>query len=123
MLLLEDDSGVRLTLSCLLHFCGHEAVAVENGHEGLHAYNSGIDVILCDIEMPVMGGIEFFTHLKQGSELLHQSLPPFIFMSAYVTPEIVDQVQSLGADCVLKKPIDASVLCATLMALKKCSFK
>lgn len=117
ILLLEDDSGVRLTLSCLLRFCGHEAVAIENGNEGLHVYNSGFDAILCDIEMPVMGGIEFFKCLKQRLRLLHQALLPFIFISAYVTPEIVDKIQSLGADCILKKPIDASVLCATLMAL------
>ncbi len=61
LLIAEDDMGVRLLVERALRLEGHEVVAVEDGElalEVLDQHEGGFDLLLSDIRMPAMTGIE-----------------------------------------------------------------
>lgn len=65
VLLIDDDLGVRKVLRRILHQAGHEVVEGENGVQGIaQLRSSNFDVVLTDIVMPVMGGIEFIRFVR-----------------------------------------------------------
>ena len=61
ILVIEDDPEIRLLLQTAIEWQGYKAVLAENGAEGLAicSIQSDIAAIVCDMEMPVMGGLAF----------------------------------------------------------------
>jgi len=79
ILLAEDDGAVRLFVSRALELQGHEVTAVVDGGEALVALNGGdFDLLLTDIVMPVMDGIELALKVAKIRPDL-----PVIMMSGY----------------------------------------
>ena len=66
ILIIEDSISVRVSLKNMLIPLGHVVVEAESGEEGLDklAESPDFDVILCDINMPDMDGMQFVTHQK-----------------------------------------------------------
>ena len=66
ILVVEDDASIREALCDVLRLAGHEAEGAENGKAGLEAIaRSGMpDIILLDLRMPVMNGVEFLREVK-----------------------------------------------------------
>ena len=105
VLVVEDDEIVRFLLVSLLRKAGYEVVVAANGREGLACYRQGhADVILTDIFMPVMDGVEMMIDLARshpearvvvisgGSKMIYGR-------SALRTAEL------LGAKRVIRKPV------------------
>jgi len=61
ILVIDDDPEIRLLLQTAIEWQGYKAVLAENGSEGLAfcSIQSDIVAIVCDMEMPVMGGLDF----------------------------------------------------------------
>ena len=60
ILVIEDDASIREALCDVLRLAGHEAEGAEHGKAGLEMLSSSTpDVILLDLRMPVMNGVEF----------------------------------------------------------------
>ncbi len=82
-------------------FSGEEAIAYLNGnmHEAV--------LILSDINMPGMSGLELLGHIKQK----YSKPPPVVMMiTAYGDPENYNTAMQLGADDFLTKPVDFALL-------------
>lgn len=104
VLVIEDEPEMRRNITRLLKLEGYEAVAAENGREGLERVRQRKpDLILCDVMMPVMDGHEVLRALR-ADPALHSI--PFIFLTA--KGEKTDQRggMNLGADDYLTKPVD-----------------
>lgn len=82
-------------------FSGEEALAYlkEHKHEAV--------LILSDINMPGMSGLELLEHIKQK---YHEPPPVVMMITAYGDQENYDTAKRLGADDFLTKPVDFSVL-------------
>ena len=67
ILLVEDDESVRAFVSKALRIDRHQVIEAEDGEMGLQAFaeSSGIDLVLSDIQMPVMDGIAMTKALAQ----------------------------------------------------------
>jgi signal transduction histidine kinase/ActR/RegA family two-component response regulator len=101
ILIVEDDESVRTMISEVLESQGYNVVAVTNGREALEELKQGdddISLIMTDIVMPEMNGLEMWDHLVQENYGM-----PVIVMSGYPQGE-ESKALLKGADTYLQKP-------------------
>ncbi len=102
ILVIDDDSSVRVALRAALEYSGFRVEEAENGEEGLWKARENIpDLILCDFEMPVMDGLETVVQLRKDPVL---GQVPVIVISGRMSQESERRVLSAGANAVLPKP-------------------
>ena len=114
-LLLVDDNAVNRTVASeILRKAGCVIDTADGGKKALEMVKSNIefsekryDLILMDIQMPEMDGIETTQRLRQA----HQTLPPVLAMTAYSMKEDRERFLSEGLDDYIAKPIRAESLC------------
>lgn len=114
-LLVVDDNRVnRMALSRSLELQGHQVETAENGQEGLEKFRSGLfDLMLLDIEMPVMNGFEVLEACLNDFDLRQI---PIIMTSAMEELDAVVKCVELGAEDYLTKPVSPILLRARVNA-------
>jgi len=120
LLLVEDDANLSYIISSSLQelIGGYEVVTASNGAEGLKVWHTfHPDVIIADIDMPVMNGFEMVEKIREtdGDTLI-------FFTSALTSPEDVSHGYRLGVNNYLKKPFVPEELDASIRALLKLKF-
>lgn len=69
ILVVDDDEAIRKSLGDMLFSEGFEVVTANNGNEGLEkAFSEKPQLILSDVEMPFMGGMEMLKELRKGGD-------------------------------------------------------
>jgi PAS domain S-box-containing protein len=108
VLLVDDNATNRKVASQILIKAGCEVETVRSGQEAIDRLilDSGFDLVLMDIQMPEMDGIETTRRLK-GMGI---SLPPIVAMTAYAMKEDRERFLTAGMDDYLAKPIRAQQL-------------
>ncbi len=102
ILVVDDDDDVREAVADALRGMGHAVHCAADGRVALWQLNEiRPDLILLDVMMPVMGGLEFLRHLRAHAPL---AAIPVVISSASIA-EHVD-----GASGVLRKPFDVQEL-------------
>ena len=109
ILQIDDDLGMNLTMADILKKLGYEVETACCGEQGLMKLPHGFDCVICDVVMPGMNGLEF---RKKTVEMLGDI--PFIFVTAYVEPEIQQEINTLEGVGYLEKPIKIPLLLETL---------
>lgn len=108
VLVIEDNPGVRTTLSRWLNLEGLHPLTAENGAVGLTvARQRTPDLILCDARMPVMDGIETLRALRNDSQIA--GIPCFL-MTSEVDMDHFFVALSLGVRGFVRKPISLKEL-------------
>jgi len=104
VLVIDDDPVILELLRVNFEIEGFEVVAAADGVEGLaKASGAKPDVILSDIMMPRMDGLEVVARLKAGAATRHI---PIILLSAKAQNAEVQQGLDAGADDYVTKPFD-----------------
>ncbi|OEU69863.1 MAG: hybrid sensor histidine kinase/response regulator [Desulfovibrio sp. S3730MH75] len=118
ILLVEDNKANCLLIELFFRKLPHRLTTVNNGQEGLDERTKNTyDVILMDIEMPVMDGYEATMGIRQW-EMEHQEKPTkIIALTAHALTEVKDKILSAGCDCFLTKPITKAKLVTTISNL------
>jgi two-component system, chemotaxis family, chemotaxis protein CheY len=110
-ILAVDDSALihQMYKLFLSRYKGCRLVSAMNGQEALDklAAESGIDLILLDINMPVMNGIEFLQRIQQ--EVAYKAIPVIIISTEGKEEDTIRGLR-LGAKGYVKKPFQASEL-------------
>lgn len=108
VLVVEDNAFVRSLVVKVLYNIGIRDVAqAADGGAGLEQLSaSKPDVVICDIAMAPMGGLEFLKAARAGAGID----VPVIFLTSHTEPDIVMQAKELGADSFLAKPISTGML-------------
>ncbi|HPM77853.1 MAG TPA: sigma-54 dependent transcriptional regulator [bacterium] len=110
VLVVDDEEGLRYSLSVLLKKKGYRVSAVENGQMALQALDSmKPDFILCDLRMPVMDGLTFLQESKRRN-----FEKPIIVMSAYGTIDQAVEAMRLGAYDYIGKPFNSDEILVVL---------
>ncbi len=110
VLVVDDEEGLRYSLSVLLKKKGYRVSAVENGQMALQALDSmNPDFILCDLRMPVMDGLTFLQESKRRN-----FEKPIIVMSAYGTIDQAVEAMRLGAYDYIGKPFNSDEILVVL---------
>jgi DNA-binding NtrC family response regulator len=110
ILIIDDEKAIRKTLSEILSFEGHQITEAIDGEDGLQKFKeNSFDVVLCDIKMPKMDGIEFLEHAKT----INSDVPIIIISGHGQIDTAVDAVKK-GAYDYISKPPDLNRLLITL---------
>jgi len=108
ILVLEDDNQIRETITEILQLHNYDVESAENGKAGLEKLkNYTPNIILCDIMMPVMSGMEFLSEIKHMDIF---AKIPFIFLTAKVSREDMREGMEMGADDYITKPFKTNEL-------------
>lgn len=114
LLVVDDNMVNRMVLSRNLEKEGHIVETAENGREGLEKFRTGaFDLMLLDIEMPVMNGFEVLEACLKDVDLRQI---PIIMTSAMEELDAVVKCVELGAEDYLTKPINPILLRARVNA-------
>ncbi|MBI3151664.1 MAG: response regulator [Chloroflexi bacterium] len=114
LLVVDDNSVNRMVLSRSLEQEGHLVETAENGQEGLEKFRTGtFDLMLLDIEMPIMNGFEVLESCLNDVDLRQI---PIIMTSAMDELDAVVKCVELGAEDYLTKPINPILLRARVNA-------
>ncbi len=117
ILIIDDDLNLCKLLKSRLQKQEYKVISIAGGKEAVKLLErKPVDVILLDVVMPEMDGIEV---LKKIKEITKEKCPEVIMMSSYEVGEQVKECLRIGAKKFLKKPIDISVLEKSIKELLK----
>jgi two-component system response regulator AtoC len=112
VLIIDDEPGLRQTVSLILAEEGYQVYTASDGEEGLaKALELQPDIILCDVRMPRLGGLDFLDRYRDAD-----GKGMVIVMTAYGGIELAIQAMKRGAYDYLAKPFSPDQL---VLALKK----
>lgn len=112
ILIIEDNLDIRENTVEILELDGHHVMVADNGKIGYEvAVEKHPDLILCDIMMPLMNGMEVLQRLKDNANTVEI---PFVFFTANTEKKDVQAGLSLGARAYIEKPFDAAELLAVV---------
>ncbi|MBC7889477.1 MAG: sigma-54-dependent Fis family transcriptional regulator [Ferruginibacter sp.] len=110
ILIIDDEKAIRKTLSEILSYEGYKIEEAADGEEGLKKFTSSTyDVVLCDIKMPKMDGIEFL----EKARLVNADVP-IIVISGHGNIETAVEAVKKGAFDYISKPPDLNRMLITL---------
>jgi two-component system nitrogen regulation response regulator NtrX len=110
ILIIDDEKAIRKTLGEILSFEGYKIDEAADGEEGLKKFKErNYDVVLCDIKMPKVDGIEF---LQKASE--NNGDVPIIMISGHGNIETAVEAVKKGAYDFISKPPDLNRLLITI---------
>lgn len=112
ILIVDDEEVIREVLANYVGSIGHTTIQADNGRKALHSIQEqNPDLILLDIAMPEMDGIEVLSHLKRSEEAKNI---PVIIISAIEEEESRALCIEMGADDYLVKPLNQTMLKARI---------
>ncbi len=106
VLLVEDDDDNRELMAEVLASCGYEVVSASSGQDGLKTLSeSSIDVVVTDVGMPGMGGLEMAKAAKAIAPTV-----PVVIVTGWAEREDIASARGKHVDAVLIKPVDPDAL-------------
>jgi CheY-like chemotaxis protein len=112
VLVVDDDAAIARLVRLALRAAGFDAITAVNGAEALERLEDrAADLIVLDLEMPVMGGREFYRRLRATGARV-----PVVILSAYGAERARTE---LGAEAAVQKPFEPSELVEVIGRLLK----
>lgn len=111
ILIIEDDPDIRESLRILLESDNFLITEAKNGSDGLNKFSAEINLVILDIMMPGISGIQTCEEIRK------KSVVPILFLTAKLSEEDKITGFSAGADDYLVKPFSAAELLARINAL------
>jgi two-component system chemotaxis response regulator CheY len=112
VLTVDDSRTILAMLRHTLANAGFEVLQAEDGRQGLDMLNKeNVDVVITDINMPVMDGIEFIRNVRASGQ--HQSLP-ILILTTETSQEKRDQGKLAGGTGWIVKPFDPDKLISVI---------
>ncbi len=116
VLIVEDEESVRTAIEAGLEVIGgYEVLSAVDANDGLNVLkDSHVDILLLDLVMPLMDGIEFLGQLNSQSEIDRPE--KIVLMTALENPLPEQNMKELGIDLLLPKPFRLNELAAAVGA-------
>jgi len=104
ILVIEDNEQNLYLIRYILEDCGYEVFAALNGKDGIERAAALLpDLILLDIQLPVMDGYAVARHLRRNPELAET---PIVAVTSYAMPGDREKAMEAGCTGYIEKPID-----------------
>ena len=115
LLLAEDEAVTRMSTRLILEKFGHTVLLAENGKRALELVAANdFDVVLMDVQMPLMDGMEATRRIRQGEAGPDKTGVPVIAMTAYAMRGDRENFLAAGMDGYISKPIEMRELQAAV---------
>ena len=115
ILVVDDDPSMAGSLADILDVKGYKVHAAYSGAEALQKLQDHpVDVMLTDVRMPDMNGVELY----RATRKTHPNLRTFL-MTAYAADEIIQKGMAEGIKTVFNKPVDIGLLLSVFSACKR----
>jgi DNA-binding NtrC family response regulator len=111
-MIVDDEEGVRVSYDRFFSGHGFDVETAVDGHDAVsHLKEAPVDVVVADLKMPGMNGIQLL-------EWIHDAQPEtqFILLTGYGNEQVEETVRKLGAYEYLNKPISPDTLAAVVTA-------
>jgi CheY-like chemotaxis protein len=120
IIITDDIFSNRLLLSEVVSDLGHDSIEAENGKEAIEILkkHDDIDLILMDIEMPVMNGLEAAGYIREKMPPPKNQIP-IIALTAHNPKIFFDDYHDVGFDQLLTKPYSIQKITMLLESLIK----
>ena len=110
ILVIDDEKSIRNTLQEVLEYENHKVDVATNGSEGIELFSNGsYDVVLCDIKMPGMDGLEVLEKLHEKTHDV-----PIIMISGHGNIDTAVEAIKKGAYDFIEKPLDLNRLLVSM---------
>jgi two-component system, cell cycle sensor histidine kinase and response regulator CckA len=103
VMVVDDEPSVRETTRRLLERMGHSVITADNGADALDRFHEGVDLVILDMGMPVMGGAECFRALRERTHV------PVLIATGYAVDREAQALVAAGAR-IIEKPYPAADL-------------
>lgn len=118
ILLAEDDEINAVTVERLLQKMGCRVSVAQNGQEVLTLLSKDdFDLILMDIQMPVMDGVEATKCIRQSGEMREKARIPIIAITSYAMKGDREEFLKAGMDEYISKPVEMKELARKISGL------
>ena len=112
ILIIDDEEDVREVLRIHLESANYNVIEAENGEEGITLMKSGanllqVGLIICDIRMPKVNGVEAIDFLKENAPSI-----PIMVVTGYPDSELAVSLLKKGVKDYLVKPVEKEKLLA-----------
>jgi two-component system, chemotaxis family, chemotaxis protein CheY len=112
MILTVDDSiSMRQAVSFALRAAGYDVMEAEDGTEAVAKLSTSIHMVITDLNMPKMDGIELIKHIRTRS--LHKHIP-ILMLTTESQPAKKEAAKAAGATCWMVKPFRPEQLLAVV---------
>lgn len=119
VLLAEDSRSNQMLISSYIEDFGHQVIVVDDGQAAVDTFKQDRpDLVLLDVTMPVLDGIEAARQIRALCEETNDWIP-IVFLSALTNSSDIAKGIEAGGDDYLSKPVDAIVLNAKLSAMER----
>lgn len=117
VLFAEDSAPDRLILNTIISKAGYHAIAAENGQEALDKFEEHKpDIVLLDVRMPVLGGLEAAKILRSKHE---DDLIPILFLTSLTDADALAECIEAGGNDFIPKPYNQTVLLSKIKAFAR----
>ena len=113
VLLMDDEAFMRTLVERVLKDMDVGMIThAENGLDGLEKLRQmhrKIDIVVCDLEMPEMNGLQFVEAVRKGGEEFDPNVP-ILILTGHADEQIVHNVVKLGINGYIVKPVSRTAL-------------
>ncbi len=115
ILIIDDSTVMRMTVGSILKESGYEVFEADNGQSGLErASETQVDLIICDVNMPVMDGITFAKNIKEAPQY---RFVPIIMLTTVTGTSEMEAGKAAGVKAWMIKPFDKNKLLGAVSKL------
>ncbi len=100
MLVIDDESSIRMVLNLHLTHAGYEVTQCSTGSEGLEfAISGAFDLVLCDLKLPDISGVDIIRSVRKNCKNT-----PIVAVSGFMNEDLISEVTATGNVGYLSKP-------------------
>lgn len=115
ILVVDDDKNLNSGICSFLNSNNFKTISAHNGEEGYSKLGiEEIDLVLSDLQMPKMNGIELLEKIKENKPEL-----PIVIMTAFASVENAVEAMKIGAEDYITKPVNLKELLIKIKKIKK----
>jgi two-component system, chemotaxis family, chemotaxis protein CheY len=115
ILIIDDSTVMRMTVSSILKEAGYDVIEADNGQVALdRASEVTVDLMVCDVNMPVMDGLTFARMVK---EMPQYKFAPIIMLTTVTGQSEMEAGKAAGVKAWMVKPFDKTKLLGAVSKL------